>query len=83
MKTEITLNEVRSYKTEANLDKALDKLGLKDFRDGEKSFVPMRYIKTKTPDNRWTAVFLVSEFFNRNNTGGYVGFAAEHGFMSV
>ena len=77
----ITLDECKSYATEANLDKALARTGLDNCTMGEK--IPCRFIKVKNSQDRWTAVFLVSEFFNRNKTGGYVCFAAEHGFMSV
>jgi hypothetical protein len=79
----ITLNDCKSYASEANLDKALEKFGLKDFDMGEENYVKMRYIKCLTPQGRWTAVFLVSEFFRINKTGGYVGIASHHGFMSV
>ena len=77
----ITLENCRSYATEANLDKALAKSGLDNVTMG--CDIPCRLIKCRNAEGRWTAVFLVSEFFNRNKTGGYVGFASEHGFMSV
>ena len=77
----ITLENSRSYATEANLDRALAKSGLDNVTMGHD--IPCRYIKARNTEGRWTAIFLVSEFFNRNKTGGYVGFAGEHGFMSV
>lgn len=78
----ITLETCKSYATEANLDKGLERLMLDDYRDSDTQ-VPCRYIKARTPEGRWTAIFLVTEYFNRNKTGGYVGFASYHGFMSV
>lgn len=83
MQTRITLETCRSYATEANLMKGLEKLGLNNFTMGEEGFMPCRYVVARTPDGRWTAIFLVSEFFNVNKTGGYVMFASYHGFMSV
>lgn len=77
----ITLENAKSYATEANLRKGLVKLGLDELTMGEQH--ACRYIIARTPDGRWTAIFLVSEFFNVNKTGGYVGFASQHGFMSV
>lgn len=78
----ITLDECKSYATEANLDKALEKLGLDDYRASDTE-TPCRYIKCQNGQGRWTAVFLVQEHFSRNKTGGYVMFAGQHGFMSV
>lgn len=78
----ITLEDCKSYATEQNLIRGLQKLGL-DNAKFEESHSPCRYIICKTPDNRWTAIFLVMEYFNVNKTGGYVGFASVHGFISV
>lgn len=78
----IDLKDCKSYATEANLDKALAKHGLDNYRM-EEGHVACRFIKCRNAEGRWTAVFLVSEYFSRNKTGGYVGFAATHGFMSV
>ena len=79
----ISIADCKSYASEANLDKALAKLGLDQYidraPDGQR--IQCRYIKCRTPDGRWTAVFLASEFINI--CGGYLGFAARHGFMSV
>jgi hypothetical protein len=77
----LTLENTKSYATEANLDKALDRMGLSNYTMGE--VVPCRYIKARTPEGRWTAIFLVSEFFRTNKTGGFIGFASHKGFMSV
>ena len=79
----ISIADCKSYASEANLDRALDKLGLAQYvsQDAKGRLVVCRYIKCRTPDGRWTAVFLVSEMMNL--CGGYVGFAAQHGFMSV
>lgn len=77
----LELDHCKSYATEANLDKALAKLGLD--RYGEENEIPCRYMKVRNAEGRWTAIFLVTEYFSRNQTGGYVGFASQHGFMSV
>jgi len=77
----ITLENTRSYASESNLMKGLQKLGLDNVTMG--GDFPCRYIITRTPEGRWTAVFLVSEFFNRNKMGGYIGFASAKGFMSI
>lgn len=82
MHNAITLTDCRSYATEANLHKGLKKLGLDDYRD-EPHFMPCRYIIARTPDGRWTAIFLASAYFAANKTGGYIGFASQHGFMSI
>lgn len=79
---EISLDDCKSYATEDNLRAALRRLGLDEYKD-EETFVPCRFIVTRKRDGRWTAIFLVSEYFRRNKTGGYVGFASQHGFMSV
>lgn len=55
---------IKSYKLEANLDKALVEAGLND------ADAP-RYIKVLTPDGRWTAIVLGSEYAAKN--GGYAG----------
>lgn len=73
MKTEITLDNAKGYKTEANLRAALKRTGLEDH--------PARRMICRKPDGTWTAVFLATEYLNRE--GGYAGFAAEKGFMSV
>ena len=81
MTNAITLDECRSYATRENMIKGVAKFGLDNFAaPGE---IPMRYIETRNADGRWTAVFLVSEYFNRNKTGGYIGIASQHGFMSI
>jgi len=77
----LSIEDCKSYATEANLDAALKRLGLDNATFGEE--VPCRYMKVCNAEGRWTAIFLVSEFFNVNKTGGYVGFASQHGFMSV
>lgn len=77
----ITLENCKSYATEKNLDAALEKFGLNDYSDGY-SF-NLRFIKCRNADGRWTAIFMVSEFFSVNMTGGYVGIASQYGFMSI
>jgi len=77
----ITLETAKSYASEKNLIAGLERLGLSSFADeGE---TPCRYIIARTPEGRWTAIFLVTEYFRRNNTGGYAGFASQHGFISI
>lgn len=78
----ITLENSKSYATEANLHKALKKYGFDEYREHE-NCTPCRFIIAKTPDNRWTAIFLLSEHFNSNATGGYVGVFSEKGFMTI
>lgn len=69
---QIELNDdVKSYKTKENLVKAIERYNLNR----------IRHVICKTENDRWTAVFLVSEYVNRE--GGYVGIASQHGFMSV
>lgn len=77
----ISIEDCRDYASEANLDKGLKKLGLDEFYGGEE--YPLRYMKVRNSEGRWTAVFLVSEYFNINKTGGYIGFVADKGFMSI
>lgn len=74
MARNIDINDCKAYATESNLDKALVRTGLANI-DG------LRYMKVRNAEGKWTAIFLVSEWINAN--GGYVGFASQHGFMSV
>lgn len=81
MTNHLSIEDCKSYATEVNLDKALTRLNLDDWAfDNE---VPCRFMKVRNAAGRWTAIFMVTEYFNRNKTGGYVGFAAQHGFMSI
>jgi len=77
------METVKTYATEANLRKALAAKGLDDYTSTDASGceVTCRYLVVRTPDGRWTAIFLASQFLNL--CGGYVGFASQHGFMSV
>lgn len=70
---EISLENSKGYATEANLRRALERTGLADH--------DCRRIICRKPDGAWTAIFIVSEYLNSH--GGYVGFASQHGFMSV
>lgn len=81
--TEISFENVKTYATEANLRKALAAKGLDRYSDFDRNGneVVCRYMVVRTPDGRWTAVFLTTELLRL--CGGYVGFAAQHGFMSV
>lgn len=83
MNNVITLENCKAYATEANLDKALAKLGLDNFTSGGEFQFAMRYIKCRNAEGRWTAVFMVNEYFRINKTGGYLGIASQHGFMSI
>lgn len=71
-KNEITVPDVKTYATRANLEKALADTGL----DKHGS----RYIVVQH-NERWTAIFLASEWCAQN--GGYAFFAGQHGFLSV
>jgi len=77
----ITLENCKSYATEANLDRGLTSYGLDNYHGGEQ--FTLRYIKCRNAEGRWTAVFMVSEYFNVNKTGGYLGLASQFGFMSI
>lgn len=81
MTNKIELNNCKSYATEENLLRALAKLGLDEY--GSEGEMPCKFIVARTTEGRWTAIFLISQYFNLNKTGGYVAFASQHGFMSV
>lgn len=81
MQNHLSIEDCKSYASEKNLDRALVKLNLSSY--GSQGEVPCRFIKAMNAKGRWTAIFLVTEFMNRNQCGGYVGFASQHGFMSV
>ena len=75
---QISLENCKSYATEANLDRALERLGLDAYGEGDHV---CRFIKARNAEGRWTAIFLVSKYTRA--VGGYIGFASQHGFMSV
>lgn len=81
MNNVITIEGSRSYATEANLTRAIENYGLDELR-GQKDR-PLRYIVCCNAVGRYTAVFLVSEWFRVNEDGGYLGIASQYGFMSV
>ncbi len=81
MQNHLSIDDCKSYATEENLEKGLKRLSLDNVTMGER--VPCRFMKVRNAEGRWTAIFLVSEFFNVNKTGGYIGFASQHGFMSI
>lgn len=60
---------VRSYATEEGLMKGLKKFG----------FDEDRFLVVKTLENRYTAIFSVSNFSN----GGYIGLYSSKGFMTM
>lgn len=69
---QITLDEnTRSYATKENLIKGIERFGIGH----------IRHIVCKTEDDRWTAIFIVSAYLNKN--GGFAGIASQYGFMSV
>ena len=68
---EIQFSETtRSYASEANLRKALEKFG----------FHNDRFIVVRTPDGRWTAIFTVAGNFVNC---GYIALYASQGFMTI
>lgn len=74
---DINANVIKSYATEENLIKALDKLKINDHP----------HLTVRNAEGRWTAVFLHSNF-NRQWLWGkegmsYLAFYAEKGFMTV
>ena len=77
----INIDTSRSYKTEAGLHRAIEKHGL-DNLVGSKNY-PLRYIVCQNSQSRWTAIFLLGDWFRSNDEGGYAGFIAEKGFMSI
>lgn len=81
MNNVITLENSKGYATEENLIKGIKRVGLDYYTEG--FAIPMRYVVARKPDGKWTAIFLVSQFFDSNNTGGYVGVASQYGFMSL
>jgi len=73
MQTLITLDDCKGYASEANLKRALTRTGLDTYG--------ARYVICRKTDGQWTAIFLAGEYVRQH--GGYVGFASQHGFMSV
>lgn len=63
------IDTAKSYATEANLNKALVKLG----------FDQDRHVVVCTRTGRFTAIFPASNFTN----GGYVGLYAAQGFLTM
>lgn len=73
MAKELTIEKSKGYATRENLMRSLENKGLLDLK--------VRYFVCRKSDGKWTAIFLASEYCNLH--GGYIGFAAQHGFMSV
>lgn len=71
MKIKLSIDHCKSYATEANLDKGLERLGLSKYR----------HIACRKPDGRWTAIFSFA-WAQQNMDQHYTGFAACHGFMT-
>jgi hypothetical protein len=64
---------IRSYKTKANLEAAIKKLGFTDpFLD--------KYVVVCTDAGRYTAIFSSLRF---RQEGGYIGLYAQHGFLTI
>lgn len=68
----IQLDGCRSYATEANLMKALEKFG----------FAEDRPLICRTRDGRWTAVFGM-HLSGLAREGGYIGVYSSQGFMTI
>lgn len=66
-----TIENSKSYKTEANLIKALEKLGFADRSEH-------RYMIVCNRQGRFTAIFAGSNFAR----GGYLGLYAQYGFKT-
>ena len=62
---------IRSYKTRANLEAGLKKIGLDKFR----------HLIVCTEDGRFTAIFPQSSL--TNNDICYLGYFAQYGFMTL
>ena len=65
------IDDCKSYATEANLLKALERFSL----------INENPIVVRNREGRWTAIFSIAQTSMRN--GGYLGFASQHGFMTV
>ena len=65
----MNIDDCKSYATEANLMKAIEKLG----------FASHRFLVVCTRNGRFTAIFPVSNL----SGGGYMGLYAQHGFMTL
>lgn len=68
----LTLDECKSYASEANLMKGLKKHGLLVYRP----------LICRNSEGRWTAVFSLNYAMNVVEQN-YVGFASQHGFMTI
>lgn len=66
----LTLDNCKSYATEANLQKAMDKVGF--VNEGDRAII------CRTSEGRWTAIY---QWDMRQ--GGYVAYYAQHGFMTI
>lgn len=67
----MNIDNAKSYKTEANLVKGLEKLGFTGHDH--------RHLVVCNREGRFTAVFFASNFRN----GGYVCLYSQHGFFTV
>jgi hypothetical protein len=65
----MNIDDAKSYATEANLQKKIDRI----LRKGD------RYIIVRNRLGRWTAIFPASNF----RDGGYVAYYASHGFITI
>ena len=68
----MNIDTAKSYKTEANLVKGLEKLG----------FAKDRHLVVCNREGRFTAIFPASNITG-NGGGGYLGYYACKGFMTV
>lgn len=68
----ITLENCKAYATQANLEKALQRLHLTDYD----------YVECRTAEGKWTAIFSFNLAQSRQGQC-YVPFAAVHGFMQI
>ena len=66
------IDNAKSYKTEANLMKALEKIGITEAEDN--------FLVVCNREGRFTAVF--SQHSPRLNKGGYIGVYADFGFKT-
>lgn len=45
---------------------------------------PMMFVVIQHPDNnRWTPVFLLTQFLQTNECGGYIGVVSQMGYISI
>jgi hypothetical protein len=68
----MNIDTAKSYATEANLEKALERFG----------FAAYRHVAVRNREGRWTAIFPLSEITGKGGCG-YLGLFASKGFKTI